>query len=357
MEISRFYDGKNSVIANVLFWAILWMLIPLLNSNIQNYPGTFARMGVITTGVILLVLFNLLWLMPSFFFNKKYLVYILLGIAIIVLLDLAISWINQNLIDSLFPPSEDTERFRRKHARRGSRWQTMRHIAQSMPFIISFIGSTLFELISYVNRKEKEAVQLKNENLDTEMKFLRSQINPHFLFNSINNIYTLTVIKSDAAPENLLKLSGMLRYMLYECNADKVPLKKEIDYIRNYIDLMMLKDSKGLNVTTDIEKDTSNLKIAPLLLIPFIENAFKHSKIEDTEKSWIKIKLKTDGKHLFFESLNNIPEGHFAKDKAGGIGLKNVKRRLEIIYPEKHQLIIDTSDKQTFKVNLEIELE
>ncbi len=341
----------------MLFWGVLWMLIPLLNANIQDYPGAFGRMAVVTTGVIILVLLNLLWLMPSFFFKKKYIVYVLLGIASIYLMNVASSWLGQYLADNWFSQPEEMERMRRNAPKRGGRWSTMRYIAQSMPFFISFFGSTLFELVNYTNRKEKEAVQLRNENLDTEMKFLRSQINPHFLFNSINNIYTLTVIKSDAAPENLLKLSGMLRYMLYECNADKVVLKKEIDYIQNYIDLMLLKDSKGLNVETDIEKDPPNLMIAPLLLIPFIENAFKHSKIEDIEKNWIKIKLNIEGSTLLFETINSLPEEHFVKDKVGGIGLKNVKRRLEILYPEKHQLIIDSSDKQVFKVNLKIELE
>ncbi len=357
MEFLKFYDGKNKVLINVLFWGVLWMLIPLLNANTQNEPGAFGRMGVITFGVIILVLANLLWLMPAFFFKKNYIVYILLGVALIGLMNMATSWINQVWIDQVLPPSEEFERLRRKFPKRGNHWRTMRYIAQSMPFFVSFIGSTLFELVNYANRKEKEAIQLKNENLDTEMKFLRSQINPHFLFNSINNIYALTVLKSDAAPENLLKLSGMLRYMLYECNADKVLLKKEIEYIRNYIDLMMLKDSKGLNVETDIQKDPPNLMIAPLLLIPFIENAFKHSKIEDIEKNWIKIKLKVGDKELFFETINSVPEGHLSKDIVGGIGLKNVKRRLEIIYPEKHQLIIDSSDPTVFKVNLKIELE
>jgi two-component system, LytTR family, sensor kinase len=335
----------------------LWMLIPLLNANTQNYPGAFSRMAVITIGVMILVFLNLVWLMPAFFFKKKYIVYILLGVVLIGLLNVAASWINQNLLDDLFPTGEELERFRRRFSRRGGRWHTMRYVAQSMPFIISFFGSTLFELVNFANRKEKEAIQLRSENLDTEMKFLRSQINPHFLFNSINNIYTLTVLKSDAAPENLLKLSGMLRYMLYECNADKVSLKKEIEYIQNYIDLMLLKDSKGLNVETEIESDPPNLMIAPLLLIPFIENAFKHSKIEDIEKNWIKIKLKIEGSVLFFESLNSLPEGHLSKDKVGGIGLKNVKRRLEIIYPEKYDLEIDSNDETGFKVNLKIELE
>jgi len=358
MEFLKFYEGKNKVLFNVLFWGILWMLIPLLNANTENYQFAFMHMGVVTFGVIILVVLNLQWLMPSFLFKKNYIVYILLGIILISLVNVGTSWINQVFVDDFFPRSEEWERLRRRFPKRtGGRGHYIRYLAQSMPFIISFFGSTLFELINYANRKEKEAIQLRSENLDTEMKFLRSQINPHFLFNSINNIYALTVLKSDDAPENLLKLSGMLRYMIYECNADKVALKKEIEYIQNYIDLMMLKDSKGLNVKTKIESDHANLMITPLLLIPFIENAFKHSKIEDIEKNWIRIKLKTSGSTLIFESINSVPEGHFSKDKVGGIGLKNVKRRLEIMYPGKHQLNIDTGDEQVFKVNLKIELE
>ena len=359
MEFLKIYEGKNKVLINVLFWGVLWMLIPLLNANTEDFLSAFARMGVIAFGVMALVFLNLQWLMPAFFFKKKYFVYILLSLALLGLLDVATTWINQVLVNEMLPPPEEMERFRKRLHRRGGGgpWKTIRYLAHAMPFLISFIGSTLFELVNYVNRKEKEAAQLKSENLDTEMKFLRSQINPHFLFNSINNIYTLTVIKSDAAPENLLKLSGMLRYMLYECNADKVALKKEIEYIQNYIDLMMLKDSKGLNVETNIEKNSPNLEIAPLLLIPFIENAFKHSKIEDIENNWIRIKLKTDADILLFEISNSVPESHFSKDIVGGIGLKNVKRRLEIMYPEKHELFIDSGDEKIFKVRLKIELE
>lgn len=356
MELMKSYKEKNRILISVLFWGGLWMLLPLLNPGTENFSHAFGRMSVIVAGVMLLVYINLQWLMPSFFFKKSYLIYILFGVSLIVLMSIAATWINHAVIDDIFPQPEEWERFRRRFPKRGGRFNTMRYVAQTMPFFISFIGSTLFELVNYVNRKEKEAIQLKSEHLDTEMKFLRSQINPHFLFNSINNIYTLTVIKSDEAPENLLKLSGMLRYMLYECNADEVSLKKETEYVRNYIDLMKLK-GKDLNVETDIDQNPPDLMIAPLLLIPFIENAFKHSKIEDVENNWIKIKLSIDGSTLLFETSNSVPEGHFSKDKVGGIGLKNVKRRLEIMYPEKHQLKIDTSNEKEFKVDLKIELE
>ena len=334
MEFLKSNKERSRILITVLFWGGVWILLPLLNPNTENFSHAFGRMSVTAVGVMVLVFINLRWLMPSFFFKKRYFLYFLIFVGLIILMNISVSWINHAVIDDVFPLPEEWERFRKRFPKRGGRFNALRHIAQTMPFFISLIGSTLFELVNYVNRKEKEAIQLKSEHLDTEMKFLRSQINPHFLFNSINNIYTLTVIKSDEAPENLLKLSGMLRYMLYECNADKVALKKEIEYVQNYIDLMKLK-GKDLNVETAIAQNLPNLTIAPLILIPFIENAFKHSKIEDVENNWIKIKLEIIDSKLFFEVSNSVPESHFSKDKVGGIGLKNVKRRLEIIYPEK----------------------
>ena len=356
MEFLKSNKERSRILITVLFWGGVWILLPLLNPNTENFSHAFGRMSVTAIGVMVLVFINLRWLMPSFFFKKRYFLYFLIFVGLIILMNISVSWINHAVIDDVFPLPEEWERFRKRFPKRGGRFNALRHIAQTMPFFISLIGSTLFELVNYVNRKEKEAIQLKSEHLDTEMKFLRSQINPHFLFNSINNIYTLTVIKSDEAPENLLKLSGMLRYMLYECNADKVALKKEIEYVQNYIDLMKLK-GKDLNVETAIAQNLPNLTIAPLILIPFIENAFKHSKIEDVENNWIKIKLEIIDSKLFFEVSNSVPESHFSKDKVGGIGLKNVKRRLEIIYPEKYDLQIDADEDSAFKINLKIELE
>jgi len=187
------------------------------------------------------------------------------------------------------------------------------------------------------------------------MKFLKSQVNPHFLFNALNNIYTLTVIKSDKAPDNLMRLSEMLRYMLYDSNDGKVPLHKEIDYLENYISLASLKDSRGLNVKVELDKSQPGLKVAPLLFIPFVENAFKHSKIEDLKNGFINISLKTSSEQIEFSVENSIPSVPFKKDKLGGIGLTNTKKRLELLYPYKHLLSISDSGK-VYSVLLKLDL-
>jgi len=185
----------------------------------------------------------------------------------------------------------------------------MRYLGLGMPIFTSFIGSALFEIAAFANRKEREAAVYQSEKLEAEIKFLKSQINPHFLFNALNNIYTLTLLKSDNAPDHLLKLSGMLRYMLHDCKAEKVPLHKEIAYLQNFIDLQMLKDSSGLNVKVHFDESRPNLNMAPMLLILFVENAFKHSKFEDLANGWITIGLRTGEHHIEFE-VENSPAGN-----------------------------------------------
>ena len=226
-----------------------------------------------------------------------------------------------------------------------------------MPYFTAFIGSALVAIAGYANRKEQEMAALRSEKLEAELKFLKSQINPHFLFNALNNIYTLTVIHSDQAPENLLKLSGMLRYMLYECKADRVPLSKEIEYLHHYIDLHLLKDSRGMNVEVNLDTTRPNIQIAPMLLIPFVENAFKHSQVENLDKGWIKINLLTTDEYLLFDVSNSVQELSFTKDKSGGIGLSNVQRQLELLYPGKHELKIDSQKPAVFSIYLKLFLQ
>lgn len=215
--------------------------------------------------------------------------------------------------------------------------------------LISIVSRMFYQKLS----EEKKRSDLQNENLLSEMKFLKSQVNPHFLFNALNNIYTLVLLKQDSAPAMLMKLSEMLRYMLYECNDDLVPLEKEIAYINNYIELQQLKTEQPQNITTDLRIENSDAMIPPLLLIPFIENSFKHSRIVDTENEWVKIRLSSTEKNIHFEISNSIPAIPIPKDKTSGIGLENVKRRLELLYPGSYSLNISESETE-FKVELSI---
>jgi LytS/YehU family sensor histidine kinase len=223
------------------------------------------------------------------------------------------------------------------------------------PMFICLLGSSLLAVGRYARLKENEAIMQEKSKLETEVKFLKSQINPHFLFNSLNNVYALTITRPDQASDQLLKLSDILRYMLYDSNVDRVPLKREIKYLKNYLSFAQLKDSRGMDIRFDVEILDVNLTIAPLLFIPFVENAFKHSQIEDLKNGFIHINLRSMKNYLIFEVENSIPIKKYVKDELGGIGIRNVQQRLEILYPGKHFLDIKNTGR-TFKVQLKIEL-
>jgi hypothetical protein len=232
-----------------------------------------------------------------------------------------------------------------------------RFFGMSMMGVPSFIAmlfiSTLFWIYSDSRQRKQHELSLVNQNLVNEMKFLKSQMNPHFLFNALNNIYSLSMLHSIKTPEMVLKLSAMLRYVLYESEDVKVKLGKEVDYIKNFIEFQRIKIEGIPNIHVDIDRADRMKMIEPMLLIPFVENSFKHSKIEDTENGWISMTLTTTDKELNFEVSNSVPSKKIAADKNSGIGVENVKRRLKYLYPDKHKVDIQMNEKQ-YNLNLKI---
>jgi len=222
-----------------------------------------------------------------------------------------------------------------------------------------FIGilfiSTLFWIFSDARQRKQHELSLVNQNLLNEMKFLKSQMNPHFLFNALNNIYSLSMLHSVKTPEMVLKLSAMLRYVLYESEEVKVKLGKEVDYIKNFIEFQRIKIEGIPNIHVDIDRADRMQMIEPMLLIPFVENSFKHSKIEDTEHGWISMMLTSDDNSITFEIANSVPSQKAAVDKNSGIGVENVKRRLYHLYPNKHTIDIGMDDKE-YRIKLKIEV-
>jgi LytS/YehU family sensor histidine kinase len=290
------------------------------------------------------------YLLPKLFFQKKIITFVLAGMMIVVLATLLLHVDIFPWSDSInFNPARQNPEMGRKGPPSGIRW-----MGRVTPFLIAFLGSTVMEVFQFANKKEKELIQSEKEKLDTELKFLKSQVNPHFLFNALNNIYSLAVVQAPQTPESVMQLSEILRYMVYDSNEEKVPLKSELNYIKNFVDLKLLKDSRGMDVELDLDSPSESLRISPLLLIPFVENAFKHSKIENLKNGFIKINFSTDPKWIIFKVVNSIPEHNFTKDEVGGVGLGNTKKRLELLYPDgKHQLNISETDDR-FEVILKI---
>jgi two-component system, LytTR family, sensor kinase len=224
-----------------------------------------------------------------------------------------------------------------------------RAITNSLIIILlgSFIRLT-FSLIKSQNEKKA----LENANLNAELTFLKSQINPHFLFNTLNSIYSEAHSKSSNTEYSILKLSDMLRYMLYDTRAEKIALEKDIQYISNYIDLQRLRILNKVTINYNIHGEISNLSIAPLLLITYIENAFKHG-ISYKNSSNINIEIKILDKTLTLHVSNPITNQDNFEDN--GIGLKNTKRRLDLLYANGYTLLT-SADKTTYTINLKLNL-
>ena len=214
-----------------------------------------------------------------------------------------------------------------------------------------------FEMKRKNTQLEKNQIEIQLKLRESELKLLRSQVHPHFLFNTLNNLYGLTLEKSDMAPELVLKLSDLMDYMLYKSNKPKVSLRNELVYLENYIDIERIRYGEKLTIDLEMKGSTNKLEIAPVLLLSFFENAFKHgvSKLIQNPFVHIQIVVQKNNFHLHIKNRRN-PNSKTDDNYSQGIGLKNVKKRLELLYPNKHQLqIIPGLD--TFDIDLQMILD
>ncbi len=230
-------------------------------------------------------------------------------------------------------------------------------LVQAVLIIVSPVAFTTgFKLFMDWYKQRRETEVLKQEKTNAELKFLRSQTNPHFLFNTLNSIYGLALEKSEKTPGLILKLSDILSYTLYESNVKKVLLSKELMLIENIIALEKERFEKRVVIDYKVEGDVEGIKIPPLILVPFIENAFKHGLKNEVKKGWINIHIKASKNILSFiieNSISKLEDQH--NNNGGGLGLQNVSRRLDLLYGDNKELTIDKTD-EAFIVQLKIKL-
>ncbi|MDO9254663.1 MAG: histidine kinase [Bacteroidales bacterium] len=226
-------------------------------------------------------------------------------------------------------------------------WATLK-----ITVIISIYAMLIrFSIDWFESQKYKD--ELIKERQASEIALLRSQVNPHFLFNTLNNIYSLVYNKSDEAPEAVMKLSSIMRYMLYDSNTDVVAVNKEVEYLNSFIELQQLRITQKGFVEINVIGSMENRTIAPMLLIPFVENAFKHG--EKNHIPGIIINLNLESEKLIFTVENYTKaNSHIPNEESGGFGLENIKRRLGLLYPDKHELKINKSEEK-FKIELIIQ--
>ncbi|HEY6062347.1 MAG TPA: histidine kinase [Chitinophagaceae bacterium] len=326
---------------HLFFWMLVFGVWYYL--RYQDYPT--ARIAVEITllkvaDLALLVYITNYVLIPGLLYKKKYIVFTALFLLIIAASAVLKLFMMGKILNQphLFSLSGDLK--------------TRLYENVISDFFLVLAGAA-FRLIFDYFKIQQRMTEVAKEKAETELSILKSQINPHFLFNSLNSVYFLIRKDNTDAREALHKFSEMLRYQLYEMNGDKIPVEKEINYLKDYVDLQQLRKDEKYAVQFNCAADVNGFLIEPLLLIPFVENAFKHISHNSDHSNCVEMDIRRSNGGLLFLVENSKEPGQKQNGKSGGIGLANVKRRLELLYPGKHELKIEETDK-TFSVKLNL---
>jgi LytS/YehU family sensor histidine kinase len=287
-----------------IFNAYLWQTFDKTYNETTFY-------GLTRLPVKIIAVYINYYLLTQFFFRKKYFAFFTFFI-----LNLIVAGLIQTYIST--PANFNYESFTQ----------------YSLPVCSVVIVSSVLVIIHQFFIKVKESKQMEIEKIKSELSFLKTQLQPHFLFNTLNNIYSLTFNNSQLAGRSILQLAGLLRYMIYESEAEKVDLQKEINQLKNYVELEKIRFASRLELSFNVSGDIADKKIAPVLLMPFLENGFKHASNTMYEKTWITIDLIVNENSLFFTVENSVFNNGKTQiqNSYSGIGLENVKRRLSLLY-------------------------
>jgi hypothetical protein len=330
---------------HLIYWTLFVLVGSYVFSYRQNFPYIFYLLNLLVHLPVLLLYtyFVIYLLIPHFLLRKRYLPFFGLLAASSAIASLLKMYVSKNIYFTLFIPK----------ALYPEQWYTVDAFLVNLLWIIG--PAMLFAMTKYYKewiRSQDISNEAERKRLATELQVLKGQLNPHFLFNTLNNLYSLALSKSDKTAVVVAKMSDMFRYILYECNATEVPVSKELKLIEDYIELEQIRYSDRLSIQFDKEIDNRNYLVPPMLLYSIVENCFKHGSSPDPDQPWIKISLRVQNNSLVFETSNSIPT-RTKKFNTEGVGLLNSTRRLELIYPEQHRLTTrDDNDK--FHVWLEI---
>jgi sensor histidine kinase YesM len=336
----------SKVFYHSVIWLGLFIFLAMIGRPSENII-LFLCTELLQIGCFMIIVYiNIYYLVPKFLAKNKYFIYFTYLISLTILVTLLRVTIQYWILSG--QPRLQYE---------------LIYKDQFFIFLLHlFIGiaATAFLLSTSWVQSEREKKEIKSQQIESELKFLKSQINPHFLFNILNSLYALTLKKSDEAPELVIKLSEMMRYMLYDCNEKEVELEKEIRYVQNYFDLERIRIGNKVNIQLSVEGDPEDKLISPLIFVNFIENSFKHgSKPGQDKNAFIDLKISITDLMIHFLLINSKSPVSASDNKSkfvrGGIGIKNVRERLQLLYPGTHTLNI-INDNITYTVDLIINL-
>jgi sensor histidine kinase YesM len=335
-------------VIHLVFWTFFVLIGSFIFSYQQSFPFVFYLLNfLVHLPIFLLFTYGIIYfLVPVFLFKRAYwqfFVSLTVATAVAALLRI---FIGRYVYYSLFIPGV-------LHPRE---WFNLDIFLLNLIWILG--PAILFAMFKYYKNymnTQTLAAEAERKQLSSELQLLKAQLNPHFLFNTFNNLYVLALQNSPKTPVVISKMSDLFHYVLYECNANEVPVSKEIKLIEDYIQLEELRYSDRLTITFKKEIENPEYLIPPMMLYTFVENCFKHGSSPDPGSSWINLHIRVRQNVFEFEAVNSIPKSNCQSNKIeGGVGLTNIKRRLELIYPKNHQLEI-RKEKCTFSVLLQIQ--
>ncbi len=352
MNFSIFTGKKLYFTLHVLAWTILFFLPAyLLYVSKGNDRFFYVRFYSQILAYTLIFYLNYFWLLPKFFFTQKRGRYFMWAATLIVGLFFVLEFSNKYLFST---ENKEFEARIYKIVKENNipkppiNWHIYNYLFTSI-LISGFSMGLRFSAKLTQNEKERE--EGEKEKLNSELALLKNQVSPHFFFNTLNNIYSLVEINTGDAQKAILQLSKLMRYLLYESEHGNTMLSREIEFMKNYIDLMKLRVNSKVNLTVSFQEKYSDVVIPPLLFISFIENAFKHG-ISYRDKSFIEIEMKINDSEIEFRCRNSINTyREEATDTGSGIGLENVRKRLSLIYPNNHTLLI-SHEEEIYEVRL-----
>ncbi|NMN38337.1 sensor histidine kinase [Pedobacter sp. SG918] len=341
-------QSRAPLILHITYWGLIFMFLIAMSAfregsaTMKDYFLSFGVIGIINVSLFYI---NYIFLIPGLIKRqKKYWIYFLSFFLLLIA-----GTFLKTVLAVLNPEELLTYRVE-KEVRNFS----VNSFALNAAFFSGFflISSCIIKFIIDWFSSERVQRNLENERREMELQFLKSQLNPHFLFNSLNNIYSLAYQKSDKTADAIMKLSEIMRYMIYESNTPTVALSKEVDYLTSYIELQKIRFKDGAYIELTLNGEIDNQKIVPLMLISFVENAFKHGVVTDPAEP-VKINIIANQKILHFSVVNKKNQQN--KDAQGGVGLTNVERRLQLVYPDRYKLnVVNSATHYTCELMIDI---
>ncbi len=348
------FSSKYRVWRHIVFWVVHIILFSLIYSGSLLPQISFLGELLLTSTIwvvpyILYAYPIMYWFIPKYLLKQKYFQFALILIAWAV----AGWFLNYLFRANVLNPFRDYIKF---SPTPGSAVGSPNPWAPGSYFNMNMMAGfcCMITLFKYWIKKERDWMQAEKAKITAELELLKAQVHPHFLFNTLNNIYSFSLESSPKTPELILKLSSLLRYMLYDCKAEQVLLEKEIQVMKNYIDLEKERYGNKIEISLNITGDLKDHYTSPLLLLPFLENAFKHGTSDQLEKPWLSMDLTVKQNTMKCKIANSKNEQVVVSEN--GIGIQNVKKRLELLYPNKHELKMNNGNN-FFVVSLFVELQ